>query len=119
MSSTAGHEADVPPRSSRWAVPLRGRLGERATVVLFSSSFCAPCRATRLLLADVTPRLGGVASVEIDAEAHLELVRAAGVRRTPTVVVLDAAGEECTRLERMPSRAELYSTLAPLVLSAD
>ena len=57
--------------------------------------------------------------MEIDAEAHLELVREAGVRRTPTVVVLDAAGEECTRLERMPSRAELYSTLAPLVLSAD
>jgi len=114
MSSTDAH---VPPRSPAWAAPLQERFGDRATVVLFSSSFCAPCRATRMLLADVTPRLAGVAFVEIDAEGRLELVRAAGVRRTPTLVLLDATGSERTRLERMPSRAELYATLAPFLLS--
>jgi hypothetical protein len=105
--------------SSHWAAPLSGRLGQRATVVLFSSAFCAACRATRRLLADVTPRLPGVVSVEIDAEGHLGLVRAAGVRRTPTVVVLDARGLERTRLERMPTRAQLYASLAVSVPSGE
>jgi hypothetical protein len=115
MSRPASRAADQPPAS--WAAPLRGRLGERATVVLFSSAFCAPCRATRRLLVDVTPWLSGAAFVEIDAEGHLDLVRAAGVRRTPTVVVLDAAGFERTRLERVPSRAELYAMVAPFLPS--
>ena len=54
-------------------------LGPRATLVQFSSAFCAPCRATRVLLADVAGRTDGVASVDIDAESHLDLVRALGV----------------------------------------
>ena len=39
----------------------RLRLGERATLLQFSSAFCAPCRATRQVLsevADVVLRLG-------------------------------------------------------------
>ena len=50
-------------------------LGDRATFVHFSSAFCAPCRTTRILLEDVADRVDGIAVVEIDAEAHLELVR--------------------------------------------
>ena len=47
-------------------------LGERATLLQFSSAFCAPCRATRRVLADVAEVVPGVAHVEVDAEHHLE-----------------------------------------------
>ena len=56
----------------------------------FSSAFCAPCRATQVVLDEVSGMVAGVAHVEVDAESHLELVRRLDVRRTPTVLVLDA-----------------------------
>jgi thiol-disulfide isomerase/thioredoxin len=55
-----------------WA-DLGQPLGTRATLVQFSSAFCAPCRATRQILAEVAGMTTGVAHVEIDAESHLNL----------------------------------------------
>ena len=44
-------------------------LGERATLVHFSSAFCRPCVAVRHVLHDVAERVPGVAAVEVDAES--------------------------------------------------
>jgi thiol-disulfide isomerase/thioredoxin len=82
-------------------------LGERATLVQFSSAFCAPCRATRVVLADVAATVPGVVTVDIDAEAHLQLVRDLSVMRTPTVLVLDAAGAVTTRASGLPRRDQV------------
>jgi len=79
-------------------------LGERATLVQFSTAFCAPCRATRLLLGLVAEQMPGVGHVEVDAESHLELVRAYGITSTPTTLVLDPAGREAGRLAGVPDR---------------
>lgn len=92
------------------AVP-DARRGERATLVQFSSAFCAPCRATRVVLADVARREPGVAHVEVDAEQHLDLVRALDVRRTPTTLVLDAAGAEVLRAAGAPRREQVLAAL--------
>ncbi|QYJ03949.1 thioredoxin family protein [Nocardioides panacisoli] len=92
------------------AVP-GAELGERATFVQFSSAFCAPCRATRVLLDDVATNEDGVAHVEVDAEHHLELVRALGVQRTPTTLVLDAAGAELTRAAGAPQRHQVLAAI--------
>lgn len=73
------------------AAQLGAELGDRATLVQFSSAFCQPCRATRRTLDEVARMVDGVAHVEIDAEAHLTLVRELDISRTPTVLVLDAA----------------------------
>ncbi|MFI8321520.1 TlpA family protein disulfide reductase [Streptomyces sp. NPDC085529] len=86
-------------------------LGERATLVQFSSAFCQPCRATRRTLAEVAAMVPGVAHVEIDAEEHLGLVRALGVTRTPTVLVLDAAGRIVRRAAGQPRRADVIAAL--------
>ena len=86
-------------------------LGERATLVQFSSAFCAPCRTTRVVLADVAGREDGVTHVEIDAEEHLDLVRALDVRRTPTTLVLDGAGNELTRAAGAPRREQVLAAL--------
>ncbi|MGJ9411605.1 TlpA family protein disulfide reductase [Aeromicrobium sp. CF4.19] len=86
-------------------------LGDRVTLVQFSTSFCSPCRATRALLADVVSRRPDVAHVEIDAESHLDLVRRLDVRRTPTVVVLDATGTIVGRASGLPSREQVETVL--------
>ncbi len=89
-------------------------LGERATLLQFSSAFCAPCRATRRTLSEVAALVPGVAHVEIDAEHHLELVRRLGVLRTPTTLVLDAAGREVTRAAGAPRREQVLAALGRL-----
>ncbi len=87
-------------------------LGERATLLQFSSAFCAPCRATRRVLSEVAATVPGVAHVEVDAEHHLELVRRLGVSRTPTTLILDPHGREVSRASGAPKRDEVMATLA-------
>jgi len=56
--------ADVAaPASVLEGADLEHELGERATLLQFSSAFCAPCRATRRILADVSSAVPGVAHV--------------------------------------------------------
>lgn len=86
-------------------------LGERATLVQFSSSFCAPCRATRQVLGQVVDLVPGVTTVEIDAESRLELVRRLDVLRTPTVLVLDADGAVVDRASGAPTRDQVLVAL--------
>jgi thiol-disulfide isomerase/thioredoxin len=87
------------------------RRGERATLLQFSSAFCAPCRATRRILADVAGTVPGVTHVEVDAEHHLDLVRALGVLRTPTTLLLDADGRELTRATGAPRTGQVLAAL--------
>lgn len=86
-------------------------LGERVTFVQFSSAFCAPCRTTRVLLADVAATEAGVQHVEVDAEQHLDLVRALGIQRTPTTLVLDADGHELSRASGAPQRHQILAAI--------
>ena len=92
-----------------------GELGPRATLLQFSSAFCAPCRATRRVLADVAAAVDGVAHVEVDAEHHLDAVRRLGVLRTPTTLVLDAAGHEVTRAAGAPRKEQVLTALVRIV----
>ncbi|MFC5241706.1 thioredoxin family protein [Streptomyces atrovirens] len=90
-------------------------LGERATLVQFSSAFCAPCRATRRVLAEVAALVPGVAHVEIDAESRLDLVRRLEIVKTPTVLVLDAAGRIVRRATGQPRKADVIAALGEAV----
>ena len=97
------------------AAQLGEALGERATLVQFSSAFCAPCRATRRVLGEVAEMVPGVAHVEIDAEDRLDLVRELGVLKTPTVLVLDAAGHIVRRASGQPRKADVIAALGEAV----
>jgi thiol-disulfide isomerase/thioredoxin len=92
------------------AVP-QAELGERATLLQFSSAFCAPCRATRRTLAEVAGLVPGVVHVEVDAEHHLDLVRTLGILRTPTTLVLDGSGREVTRATGAPRKEQVLAAL--------
>ena len=89
-------------------------LGSRATLLQFSTVFCGPCRATRLLIEDVTADMADVAHVEIDAEANLELVRTLDIRSTPTTLFLDAHGHEVGRAMGAPKRDQVLKAIASI-----
>jgi thiol-disulfide isomerase/thioredoxin len=109
-------EPDEPsPQAAALAAALDGRLGERATMVQFSSAFCQPCRATRRILEEVTVLVPGVAHVEIDAEDNLDLVRALDIRRTPTVLFLDATGAVRKHASGQPRKADVIAALGDLM----
>ncbi|WP_283138794.1 TlpA family protein disulfide reductase [Rhizohabitans arisaemae] len=92
-------------------------LGERATLIQFSSAFCQPCRATRRILKDVADSVAGVTHVEIDAESHLDLVRRFNVLRTPTVFILDAGGRVVRRASGQPRKADVIAALGAAIVS--
>ena len=90
---------------------LGSPLGARATLLQFSSPFCAPCRATRQLLADVASGADGVAHIEIDVATRMDLARQLGIRRTPTLFVLGPHGQVASRASGLPRRAEVVDAL--------
>ncbi len=89
-------------------------LGSRATLLQFSSAFCGPCRATRLLIEDVTADMADVAHVEVDAEANLELVRQLDIRSTPTTLFLDGTGHEVGRAVGAPKRDQVVKAISAI-----
>ena len=89
-------------------------LGQRATLVQFSSAFCSPCRATRALLEDVTADMADVVHVDIDTEANLELVRQLDIRSTPTTLFLDRKGHEVGRAMGAPKRDQVLGAISAI-----
>jgi thiol-disulfide isomerase/thioredoxin len=87
------------------------QLGEKATLVQFSTVFCAPCRVARRTLGEVAAVVPGVVHLEIDAEHHLDLVRRLGIMRTPTTLVLDGEGHEVQRAAGAPTKEQVIAAL--------
>jgi thiol-disulfide isomerase/thioredoxin len=115
MTTDAADPAMPPESRDKWlalSADLLGHpLGERATLLQFSSAFCAPCRATRRILADVAGMTEGVAHIEIDAEARLDLVRELNVLRTPTVLVLAGDGRIVRRASGQPRKPDVIAAI--------
>jgi thiol-disulfide isomerase/thioredoxin len=107
----------MPVRAPRGASlhPLLAELGhapgERATLLQFSTAFCAPCRATHRVLRQVAGMVPGVAHVEVDAEQELEVVRRLDITKTPTTIVLDDQGREVLRAQGQPRTADVVAAL--------
>ena len=104
----AGSRTDVPRLSP---AEVGGELGDKATLVQFTSAFCAPCRATRRILGEVAQMIPGVKHVDLDVEQHLDLARELNISRTPTVLVLDADGAIVRRASGQPRKADVIAAL--------
>ena len=104
-----------PTASALTRDDIGAALGNRATLVQFSTAFCAPCRSTRRILTDVAGMVDGVAHVEIDAESHLDLVRRLNVMRTPTTIVLGPDGQVTHRASGQPSKADVIAALGAVL----
>ncbi len=115
-SDSAHGAAGAAGQPALTAADLRHELGPRATLVQFSSAFCAPCRATRQILGEVAGTLDGVSHVEIDAESRLDLVRRLGIFSTPTVLVLGPGGFIVRQASGQPRKADVIAALGELLL---
>ncbi|RKT51536.1 TlpA family protein disulfide reductase [Saccharothrix australiensis] len=95
--------------------PVRELLDPPApvTLVQLSTAFCAPCRHTRALLADLADRTDGLRHVELDVTDRPDVAAALGVLRTPTTLAVDAAGVELLRVGGVPDRGALLAALRP------
>ncbi len=109
--------ADTAATSVLEGTTYADQMGERATLLQFSSAFCAPCRATRRTLEEVVGLVDDVAHVEVDAESQLELVRRLGIMRTPTTLVLDGRGREVTRAAGVPTKQQVLAAIGQSSLS--
>ncbi|GAA4610784.1 thioredoxin domain-containing protein [Saccharopolyspora hordei] len=96
---------------------LRQRLDDApdaaVTLLQLSTTFCAPCRHTRILLSDFAQRTDGVRHVEVDLTDHPEWSTPLRVHTTPTTLVLDARGRELFRISGVPNRTDLTAALQP------
>jgi thiol-disulfide isomerase/thioredoxin len=94
---------------------LGGPLGRQATLVQFSTAFCAPCRPTRQILTQVAGMVDGVTHVEVDAAARLDLVRRLRISSTPTVLVLGPDGAIAKRAVGPPRKADVIAALGTVI----
>jgi thiol-disulfide isomerase/thioredoxin len=113
--SRNGRVREQPDGELLTASDIGVALGERATLVQFSTVFCQPCRAARVTLGEVSAMVDGVTHVEIDAESHLDLVRRLDVMRTPTVLVLDPSGRIVKRASGAPRKADVLAAFGAVV----
>jgi thiol-disulfide isomerase/thioredoxin len=97
------------------AEDLRSPLGSRATLVQFSTEFCANCPPTRRLLDQVARDNDGVALVEVDAAARLDLTRRLHVYATPTVLVLGPDGAIASRASGQPRKSDVLAAVGALL----
>jgi thiol-disulfide isomerase/thioredoxin len=109
---------DMGAQGERIDAALLAELGvqpAQATLLQFSTAFCAPCRAVRRVSGEVADMIEGVQHVEVDAESHLDAVRALGIWRTPTLLVLDADGRVVRRATGVPGKPQLIAVLGDVL----
>jgi thiol-disulfide isomerase/thioredoxin len=97
------------------AADLGAPLGERVTLVQFSTEFCANCPPTRRLLNAVAAEHDGVELVEVDAAARLDLARRLNVLATPTILVLGPDGAIASRASGQPRKADVLAAVSGLL----
>ncbi|HYN94674.1 MAG TPA: thioredoxin family protein, partial [Pilimelia sp.] len=116
-AAPAVHGRAAPPVAPELLAAL-GVVPGQVTLLQFSTAFCAPCRVTRRVCGEVARLLDGVRHVEVDAVSHLDAVRALGVWRTPTLLILDGAGRVVQRAVGAPTTAQVVAAVAPLLPAA-
>lgn len=103
--------SSAPSVDALTADELGAPLGERATLVQFSTEFCANCPGTRRLLTQVVAERDGIGFVEVDAAARLDLTRRLNVLATPTVLVLGPDGAIASRASGAPRKADVLAAV--------
>ncbi|MEU7789341.1 thioredoxin family protein [Amycolatopsis sp. NPDC049159] len=83
------------------------------TLVQISTTFCAPCRHAKAVLAPLAERTDGLHHVELDVTNQPEVAQSLSVLRTPTTIALTPDGRELLRVGGVPKGPELLAALQP------
>jgi thiol-disulfide isomerase/thioredoxin len=84
-------------------------------LLFFSSAFCEPCIHTRAVLREVSALVPAARIAELDVVRDSGEAERAGIRTTPTVVVLSKDGSEVFRAEGVPTVNQVLVALAKAV----
>ena len=82
------------------------------TLLFFSSLFCEPCIQTRFVLDSAARLVPAATFAELDVARDAAEAERAGIRSTPTVIVLDAEKHEVFRAEGVPTLNQVLVALA-------
>ncbi|ASD21641.1 thiol reductase thioredoxin [Cryobacterium sp. LW097] len=113
-SSTDSVDAVTAAQLGLSVSDIPGVFGAEATLLQFSTEFCARCPGTSVLLGQVADARTGVRHVEVDLTHRADLARRFKVLQTPTTLVLDRAGRVRARVGGVPDRAALHAHLDDL-----
>ena len=116
-AASATSPAEPDSREALTAADLGAPLGQRATLVQFSTEFCSNCPPTRRMLGQVAAEHDGVQLVEVDAAARLDLARRLNVLSTPTVLVLGPDGTIASRASGLPRRSEVLAAVGSVLVA--
>lgn len=89
--------------------------GERATFLQFSTEVCAPCHATRRILAGIAAEVPGVSHIEVNLARAPELAARFRVRQAPTTFLLDGNRAVRARIGGAPRVPDLTERLDAIV----
>ncbi|WP_037320412.1 TlpA family protein disulfide reductase [Amycolatopsis orientalis] len=91
---------------------------EGVTLVQISTTFCAPCRHTRVILSALADKTDGLTHVDLDVTETPEVAKALSILRTPTTLALTPDGREVFRVGGVPRGQELLEALKPHLANA-
>jgi thiol-disulfide isomerase/thioredoxin len=108
-------KASATGPSNELPEPVRAALADAPSVTLLqvSTTFCAPCRHARVILARLAESTSGLAHVELDVTDRPEIATSLGVLRTPTTVAFTSDGRELLRVGGVPRGDTLIDALRP------
>ncbi|TQL47700.1 thioredoxin [Homoserinimonas aerilata] len=84
-------------------------------LILFSSAFCDPCIHTRAVLDEASKLVPAAKIADLDVAQNSAEAERAGIRVTPTIVVLDGNDEEVFRAEGVPTLNQVLTALAQAI----
>ncbi|WP_159499954.1 thioredoxin family protein [Microbacterium sp. 18062] len=79
-------------------------LGDRATLLQFSTEFCSRCPGVHRVLSDVAAQRSGVVHLDVDLTHRPDIAKHFHVLQTPTTLILDRRGVVRTRFGGTPGR---------------
>jgi thiol-disulfide isomerase/thioredoxin len=93
-----------------------GSLGNAATLIQFSTDFCANCPGSKRMMKEIATNTLGVKFIEIDAQNNIGLTKQLNVLSTPTILIVDSQGEELARVSGKPQKKSIENFLLHKVI---
>jgi thiol-disulfide isomerase/thioredoxin len=91
------------------------KLGEKVTLLQFSSDFCSSCKQTSALLAKIEKSQKGLLHIDLDITDRLDLAKTYSILQTPTILILNSRGEVVSRIAGTPKQATIESEIERLI----
>ena len=110
-----GEQVDLSDlRATKDGKPVT-KLGEKLTLLQFSSDFCSSCKQTSVLLENIEKSHEGLLHIDLDLAERLDLAKTFNILTTPTTLILNSNGGVVSRIVGAPKLATIEAEIERLV----